>query len=340
MAAKIDVHHHFVPQPYIDGRHATVKFLTSNLNANEFTAFSQSGGDPSGWGLPNWNPESSKALMSSQGISTAILSLTAPGCTILKGVASAQLARAVNEHAAVIRDSSPSEFGFFAALPTLADNLHAALEEVAYALDELKADGVTLYTRYGTSNNYLGHSSFVPLWEELDRRRCVVFIHPTHTVDTNLVNPKLPQPIIDYPHETGRTATDLIMSGVMRRFTHCKVILSHAGGTLPYLATRAATLLYDYKLSDKNTEEFLEDARRFYYDTALSTNKQSLTLLMDFAPKDHVLFGSDFPYAPTKTIETHTRMLDIFEMDEETKQEIARKNAVALIPRLSNAKRY
>lgn len=276
--------------------------------------------------------------MSSQGISTAILSLTAPGCTILQGAASAQLARAVNEHAAVVRDSSPSEFGFFAALPNLADNLPAALDELAYALDELKADGVTLYTRYGASNNYLGHPFFLPLWEELDRRSCVVFIHPTHTVDTNLVNPKLPQPIIDYPHETGRTATDLIMSGVMRQYSNCKIILSHAGGTLPFLATRAATLLYDYKLSKKNAEEFLEDAGRFYYDTALSTNKLTLTLLIDFAQKDHILFGSDFPYAPTKTIETHTEMLENFKMDEATKQKIARENAVALIPRLQNAK--
>ena len=275
--------------------------------------------------------------MSSQGISTAILSLTAPGCTLLKGAASAELARAVNEHAALIRDSSPSEFGFFAALPTLVDNIPTVLEEVAYALDELKADGVTLYTRYGPSNNYLGHPSFLPLWEELDRRRCVVFIHPTHTVDTNLVNSKLPQPIIDYPHETGRTATDLIMSGVMRRFTHCKIILSHAGGTLPYLATRAATLLYDYKLSEKTPEEFLEDARGFYFDTALSTNKLTLTLLLDFAPKDHVLFGSDFPYAPTKTVETHTEMLETSDLDEKTKQKVARKNAVTLIPRLQDA---
>ena len=274
--------------------------------------------------------------MISQGISTAILSLTAPGCTVLKGAASAKLARAVNQHAAVIRDSSPSEFGILAALPNLVDNISAALEEVAYALDELKADGVTLYTRYGPSNNYLGHPSFLPLWEELDRRRCVVFIHPTHTVDTNLVNNKLPQPIIDYPHETGRTATDLIMSGVMGRFTQCKVILSHAGGTLPYLATRAATLLHDYRLSEKTPQEFLEDARRFYFDTALSTNKLTLTLLIDFASKDHVLFGSDFPYAPTKTIETHTKMLETSELDEKTKQKVATKNALTLFPRLQD----
>ncbi|KAI4246652.1 MAG: hypothetical protein LQ352_006349 [Teloschistes flavicans] len=301
----------------------------------ELSAFRATSGDPSGWGLPSWSLDSSTAFMTSQRVDTTILSLTAPGCTILNGAASAQLARSVNEYAASIRDSHPNQFGFFAALPTIADNIFAAREEVAYALDILKADGVTLYTRYGTTNNYLGHASFAPLWEELDRRGCVVFVHPTHTVDTTLVNPKLPQPIIDYPHETGRTAIDLITSGCMRRYPHVRVILSHAGGTLPYLATRAATLLYDYKLSDKTTEEFLEDARRFYYDTALSTNEHTLRLLLGFAEAEHILFGTDFPYAPTKTIQTHTDMLERYELDLESRQRIYRENALKLWPRFT-----
>ncbi|KAL8636509.1 MAG: hypothetical protein Q9228_006101 [Teloschistes exilis] len=313
---KIDVHHHFVPPPYAE-------------------AFRTTSGDPSGWGLPSWSVDSSKALMIAQGVDITILSLTAPGCTILKGAASARLARAVNDCAAAIRDSSPDQFGFFAALPTLADNVPAAIGELAYAMDTLKADGVTLYTRYGATNNYLGHPSFAPLWEELDRRSCVVFVHPTHTVDTSLVNPKLPQPIIDYPHETGRTATDLITSGCMRRYPHVRVILSHAGGTLPYLAVRAATLLHDYKLSDKPTKEFLEDARKFYYDTALSTNEHTLRLLLGFAEVDHILFGTDFPYAPIKTIETHTDMLERYKLDLGSRQRIYRENALRLLPRFT-----
>ncbi|KAL9576650.1 MAG: hypothetical protein Q9212_006925 [Teloschistes hypoglaucus] len=313
---KIDVHHHFVPPAYAE-------------------AFRTTSGDPSGWGLPSWSVDSSKALMMAQGVDTTILSLTAPGCTILKGAPSAQLARAVNDYAASIRDSSPDQFGFFAALPTLADDIPAAIEEIAYAMDTLKADGVTLYTRYGSTNNYLGHPSYAPLWEELNRRSCVVFVHPTHTVDTSLVNPKLPQPIIDYPHETGRTAIDLITTGCMRRYHHVRVILSHAGGTLPYLAVRAATLLHNYKLSDQTSEEFLEDARKFYYDTALSTNQHTLRLLLGFAEADHILFGTDFPYAPTKTIETHTDMLERYELDLESRQRIYRENALKLLPRFT-----
>jgi len=62
----------------------------------------------------------------------------------------------------------------------------------------------------------------------------------THTANATLINPKVPQPIIDYPHETARTILDLIMSNTVRRHPHCRIIVSHAGGTFPYIAMRAA----------------------------------------------------------------------------------------------------
>ncbi|KAL9594419.1 MAG: hypothetical protein Q9179_005405 [Wetmoreana sp. 5 TL-2023] len=238
--------------------------------------------------------------MAALGIDTTIFSLTAPGCTILNGA------------------------------PL---NLHVPLMNM-----QLLANRVTLYTRYGPANNYLGHPSFTPLWEELDRRGCVVFVHPTHTADANLVNPKLPQPIIDYPHKTGRAATDLITSGCMRLYRRTRIVLSHAGGTLPYLATRAATLLHDYKLSGKSAEEFLEDARRFYYDVTLSTNEHTLRLLLGFALESNVLFGTDFPYVPTERIKTHTEMLEGYALDWGSRQRIYRENAVKLMTRLADPK--
>ncbi len=278
--------------------------------------------------------------MEDYSIDTAILSLTAPGCTIAKGEEASRLARSVNEHAAQIRDSNPSHFGFFAALPPLidgenSDNTAAALSEIAYALDVLRADGVTLYTRYGPGNGYLGHEVIAPVWAALSERQAVVFIHPTHTADAKAASSKLPQPVIDYPHETGRTAVDLIMKNRLREYPGCKIILSHAGGTLPFLAARAAHLLSDYQLSMKPAEEFIQDARSFYFDLALSTNEYTLGLMRKFAKMENILFGTDFPYAPTKTIGTNMDSLEAAEtgMDEVEKWSMRRGNACALFPR-------
>ncbi len=298
-------------------------------------AYANAGGiDPSGWKLPSWSVQSSLDFMNQHGIKTAILSLTAPGTSLLQGVDAATLARQCNEYAASLRESHPGRFGFFAILPPLFENTDLVLEEIRHALDVLHADGVTLYTRYGPGNYYLGHASFRPIWDELDKRGALVFVHPTHSVDTALISSKLPQPVVDYPHETTRTATDLITSNTIRDHPNVKIILSHAGGSFPYLATRAAHLTFDAGLSDKDPEEFLKEARNFYYDLALSSNPYTLDFVTKFAEKDHVLYGSDFPYAPTKTISKHVAMMEKWNGGEERNKSVTRAAAVQILPRL------
>lgn len=253
-------------------------------------------GDPSGWPTPHWTPLRSELLMKHMGIQTAVLSVTAPGACILEGQASYALARKLNESGAELRDKNSQKFGFFASLPSLLDT-DAALAEIRYALDVLHADGVTLFTRYGNGNTYLGHADIEPIWGELNRRKCVVFVHPTHPVDTNKVNAKLPQPVIDYPHETTRTAMDMILMGTRRKYPDCKVILSHAGGSLPYLVSRLATPLRatpNFAASaamGTNHDQAMASFRSFHYDLALSASPQVLDILLKLVPHDHILFG-------------------------------------------------
>ena len=264
--------------------------------------------------------------------STAILSLTSPGVPIAPPEEQAELARGVNEYAAKLRDGN-ARFGFFAALPSLLDT-KAALEEMTYALDVLKADGVTLFTRYGEDNYYLGHKAFRPIWEELNRRKAVVFIHPTSPRDTGLVNAYLPQPIIDYPHETARTAFDMISNSTKRDYPDCKCILSHAGGTLPILLVRAAGGIDMMSRGSKPAESILEDARSFYFDLALSSSSNVLDTLLRHFPHDHILFGSDFPYAPAAAGEMFAKQLDEYELTEQTRRQIYYENAHRLFPRI------
>lgn len=164
-------------------------------------------------------------------------------------------------------------------------------------MDDLNADGVTLFTRYGRGNTYLGHPDLRPIWAELHRRRCVVFVHPTHPADTARVNPKMPQPMIDYPHETTRAAMDMILQGTRQKYSGCKVILSHAGGALPYIISRITTPLGKTpdlvaKAMVKATEKsIMDDFRSFYYDLALSSSPAVLRMVIDLVPHDHIIYG-------------------------------------------------
>lgn len=235
-------------------------------------------------------------MMACLGIKTAILSLTAPGACILQGQASCDLARQCNEFCSSLKSRDPSKWGFFAALPSILDT-EKALSEIAYALDVLGADGVTLFTRYGDGSTYLGHPSVEPIWAELNKRKAVVFIHPTHPVDTNKVNPKMPQPMIDYPHETTRTAMDMILSGMRKKYRDCKVILSHAGGALPYVINRVAMPLA--RRSDTSAQsktgltydQVMSDFQSFHYDVALSGAPEVIRTLRNSVPADHILYG-------------------------------------------------
>jgi predicted TIM-barrel fold metal-dependent hydrolase len=299
-------------------------------------ALDAAGGDPSGWYIPPWTLDLDQEINRIMKVSTTILSVTAPGPAIAKDSATAALlARECNISAAQIRDASPTQYGFFASVPSLFDT-DLVLQEIQYALDVLHADGVTLFTRYGQGPNYLGHQAFEPIWAELSRRRAVVFIHPTHPQDTSLINPALPQPMFDYPHETGRTALDIITSGRLRQYPGCKVILSHAGGTLPYLIHRAATML-PCMPADRNIglsrEDILKQAREFYFDTAISANAVTLKALVEFAQPDHILFGSDFPNAPTDAIVHFTRFIEDGMPDGVTVDDL-KENALSLFSRL------
>ncbi|KAK0763480.1 LOW QUALITY PROTEIN: hypothetical protein N5P37_002857 [Trichoderma harzianum] len=232
---------------------------------------------------------------------------------IVRMLQSAALARRANEYAASIRDKHPEKFGFFASLPSLLEKELA----FAYAFDTLKADGVILFTRYGSDNHYLGHPDFKDVWAELDRRAAVVLVHPTHPVDTALVS-NVPQPIIRYPFETTTAALDMLLNKTVRNSPNCRIILSHAGGVLPYLIGRPAS-----------------DARCFYFDTAVSGTENVMRTLEKFAKPDHILYGTDSPYADNDVVHFHTSRMDEYRFEDPTiLDKINRENALKLFPRL------
>jgi predicted TIM-barrel fold metal-dependent hydrolase len=318
---KIDVHHHVYPPVYTEALH-------------------RNGGDPSGWYIPPWTTTLDDEMRTKTEISTAILSCTAPGPSIEPDPQNAaKLARACNDFCANLRENQPDRYGFFASVPDLALDPTSVLSEIEYALDTLHADGIILLTSYGSPTpKYLGNPAFTPIWKALNARQAVVFVHPTHAAGSMQVSPLLPQPAFDYPHETGRTAIDLITSGRLRNeASNCKIILSHGGGTLPVLIDRVAGLM-PFAPAGMNSglsrDETLELARKFYYDTALSSSPMLLKGLFALLGKEgrgKVLFGSDFPNAPEGSIGYFTGQLE--ESGEVDVREL-RANALEVFPRL------
>lgn len=117
-----------------------------------------------------------------------------------------------------------------------------------------------------------------------------MFVHPTHPEDTKRVNPKLPQSMVDYVHEITRTAMDTLVMGTRQKHHNCKVILSHTGGTLPYMIGRTAIPLsvVDSTLSHlaagMTYKQIMDGFHSFYFDLALSTSPVLINIFRASAP--------------------------------------------------------
>ncbi|OBU84728.1 amidohydrolase family protein [Chromobacterium subtsugae] len=311
---RIDVHQHVVPPFWAD-------------------ALPAHGGDPSGWKSPEWSPQSAIAFMDSQGIATGMLSLTAPGVQGWSGQAKLDMARRVNEYTAGLVARHPDRFGNFATVPL--PDIEGSLREIEYAFDTLQADGVVLLSNYG--GQYLGDPAFEPVWAELNRRRATVFIHPGKPAIDAIAG--MPGPLVDYPFDTTRTAVQMVLNGTLARHPDVNVILSHAGGFLPYASHRFAELAQGVRDDVPATAELLRLFQRFHFDTALSSGPAALPSLTAFAGVGRILYGSDYPYAPAEVGASFTAKLDACaELSAAEHAAINHRNALELFPRLAKVR--
>lgn len=277
-AGKVDVHHHVLPDFYKDLQRA------AGITGTAYRGF------------PQWSPESSLALMDRLGIAKAILSFTSPGIYFGDIGQTRKLARRFNDYLAELRESNPSRFGGFAFLPL--PDVDASIAEIARVQDELKLEGICLLT--SVDERYIGHPDFSPVYQELHERKMVVFVHPCYPPGTEARGWDIPRMLIDYPFETTRVATNLILNGIMERLPDIKWLLAHAGGTLPMLAHRISIFDRRTSFKDNYPKGALYYIRQFYFDTALSGAGAPLDALLAVAEPTRILFGTDYPYVDTE----------------------------------------
>ena len=161
---------------------------------------------------------------------TAVLSISSPGLHFGDDAEAIALARQTNDALAEVVKDRPDRFGFSPRSP----DVDAALDEAARALDDLEADGIGLLAN--GRGQYIFDPAVRPLLEELDRRGTTIFVHPNELPGGHLDG--LPAPVADFTLDTTRAAFGLVLSGAMQSLTGLRIVLSHAGGSVPLLAHR------------------------------------------------------------------------------------------------------
>ena len=300
---RIDVHHHVVPPELADDS------------------------------LPIKLPDTATQLrsMDSWHIQTAITSLTPR--VILKNMhRSREVARACNEFQAQMLRDHPARFGSFALLPL--PDVDGALAEITYALDVLCLDGIGLFS--SVNERYLGDPFFDPVFDELNRRKAVVFIHPTHCEAPEHTGLRAPPFVVEYVFDTTRAIVNLIFTGTLQRCPNIRFIVAHGGGTVPFLAQRVAMM--EGHRHVKGVTDVLPTLRSLYYEIASTTAGFALRSLQELADPTHILWGSDLPFVYGERLQEEMDHWEAYDgVDAVARRNVEQMNALRLFPRFAQA---
>jgi predicted TIM-barrel fold metal-dependent hydrolase len=311
----IDTHHHIFPP------HFTSQNLTRIVSE-----------EPAVRALyTNWTPRYSLDQMNQNGVATAVGSITSPGVWFGNTEEGRKLARECTEYGAQLKRDYPGRFGMFAAIPL--PDTEGSLREIEYALDVLKLDGIRLLTSCD-KGKLLGDLAFASGMDEPNRRRAVVFVHPTMTCCGNPI-PGLNKPSLEYPFDTARTITSLIFSGTCARCPDIPFIFSHGGGSILMVISRISGGGLKPEERAKILPSGIDaEVRRHYYDIAsVAVNQAAMAAVFKEIPTSHIVFGSDLPFW---TIEKIATAIKTFALPMADMRAVQCDNALQLLPSLRN----
>jgi predicted TIM-barrel fold metal-dependent hydrolase len=300
---RIDVHHHIAPPDY-------VAEMGPTLNPP----------------LKSWSLAKAVEDMDQGEVATAIVSITQIAMRIADPGRARRIARLCNDYAARMVADHRGRFGMFVALPL--PDIDGSLAEIAYGLDQLKADGVGLYTSY--HDKWLGDPAFAPVFEELNRRKVVAYVHPAVPDCCRNLVPGVGDAAIEYGTDTTRAIARMVFSGASQLYPDLRMIWSHAGGTMPFLIERFLRMAQSPEYASLLPQGFMPEARRFFYDTAQASNRTALGAARQVIPAGHFVFGTDFPYRTASEHVAGLATCGVFDAAE--LRAIDRDNLATLLP--------
>ena len=231
-------------------------------------------------------------VLDQHGVTMQVVTLTTPGTHVEEPKTAARLASLVNDEFREAIDTRGRHFTALATLPL--NDPKASLAEFRRATGELKLPGAMLFSNI--NGVALSDARFWPIYEAANDLGAVLYIHPAHPVNVDMMQEYWLMPLVGFLFDTTLAASSIVFSGVAERFPNIRWALCHLGGAIPYLAERLDRGFHAFKDCrahiDREPSSYL---KRFYYDT-VNFNQGALKLAIDFAGADHILAGSDYPH--------------------------------------------
>ena len=308
---RIDVHHHISPPEY---RRMKNEAKLGPANARRDALYD------------GWHPGIAIETMDEGGVEVAITT-TSDGQFISLHPERVRIARECNEFAAKMQQDYPGRFGHFATMPM--PDVDACLKEIEYSLDTLGFDGVDIRTSYGMK--WLGNADFEPIYQELNRRKAVVYCHPHEPVFAGNLIPGVSGATIEYATDSTRAIASVLFGEVTTKYPNVRFIFSHGGGTLPFLLDRFKGLATHKQHEGKFPRGLMAEIRKLHYECAQAIHPGALDAFLRMAPLGQLLFGTDFPHFTAKYTAKRLEQYDGFGPKELAA--IYRGNALKMFPR-------
>ncbi len=280
-------------------------------------------------GLGPWTPELSLEQMDKFDIAVAMMSMTQMGDILYDGTEKGRKAvRIGNDYGAKIMSEHPRRFGLFTGVPL--PDIEGVMKEIEYGFDTLRADGIGIYTN-DNGNRWPGDPYFEPMWQELNRRNAIVYMHPLAPRCCRDLNDSVPVSMNEFDFDITRACTSILANGVLHRYPNLKIIIPHSGGTMPMIAGR----IKDRYPHDARRDEYIPNGvvaelQKFYIDIAHASFPYPMAAMLKFAQPNRILFGTDFSPEP---IESTVNELPKLGLSAQVMRAIERENAEKLFPR-------
>lgn len=297
----IDVHTHVYPSRYVGllrNRTAVPRIVTRDgqdrmlILPHEDTDNSTAAGRPIG--SEYWDPARKLAYMDRHGIAVSVLSPANPWLDFLLDAAGE--AAAINRDMEALCATGGGRFYGLGLLPVR--DQAAAAAEIRHIATLPHLRGVIIGTT--GAGKGLDDPALDPVWAAAEAEGLMVFIHPHYGLGTEALAGFGHATLLalGFPFETTAAVTRLILSGVLDRFPHLRLLIAHAGGVLPYLAARLdACVAGDAHSPVRLQARPSTYLKRMYYD-AIGYQGPTLSLLMELAGGDRLMFGTDHPFFP------------------------------------------
>jgi len=312
MNMKIDVHCHVKPIEYLNE--------LERLSGKDAEKVLFDIGIP----IPVWDSvESRLAKMDELGIDVEVLSTSLPPQSF-GDKADLHLAQMTNEFIADLCSKYPSRFKGFANVPL--SNPSLATEELNRAINDLGLIGIATGTYI--SRIPLTSTEYLSFFAEVNRMKLPIHLHPSVPLGLDIMTQYHLGAWIGFLFETTIAASKMVFDGIFERFPDINLILSHFGGTIPFVVHRMDDGFKGFPEIRENIPKLpSEYFKRFYYDTATSFTKASFMCAYDFAGPEKIIFGTDDPFARTRLIEIKIRHLEELGLPDEAMEKIYSGNA-------------